>query len=402
MAELAKLSEAAPTVAVCGHIAVDIIPKFEEAGGGGLRLTPGSLLEVGEAAFCTGGAVSNTGIALHRLGANVRLVGKVSDDVFGALTIRLLRDVHPALAEHIAQVPGETSSYTIVVNPPGMDRIFLHCPGTNDTFSGSDIDWERLAGATHFHFGYPPLMRGMYADGGDRLAALLRRAKESGMTVSLDMAMPGKGTAADAADWIGILKKALPYVDVFLPSLEETLRMAMRDRYEELCREGGDLCETTPEETIRELGERLLDLGCGIAALKLGASGLYLRSGERGFGDDPAWRRRELWAPCFRTTVAGTTGAGDCTIAGFLNGLLHGLAPEDAITGAVAVGAFSVERLDATSGIAPWDVVQERVRAGWDRLPTGRTLTNWRLDGRTRAYIGPADETQAASPRSGE
>ena len=47
-----------------------------------------------------------------------------------------------------------------------MDRSFLHCPGANDTFGPEDIDVERLAGVSLFHFGYPPLMRRMYSDGG--------------------------------------------------------------------------------------------------------------------------------------------------------------------------------------------------------------------------------------------
>lgn len=34
---------------------------------------------------------------------------------------------------------GEITSYSVVVAGPGIDRIFLHCPGANDTFDGSGI-----------------------------------------------------------------------------------------------------------------------------------------------------------------------------------------------------------------------------------------------------------------------
>lgn len=382
-------------VMVCGHISVDVIPRFRAGEAGGATLTPGSLIETDAAEFSTGGAVSNTGIALHKLGAKVRLVGKVSDDFFGNLTLRLLRNVHPALSESIAQAKGETSSYTIVVNPPGTDRIFLHCPGTNDTFSERDIDWERSAGTRHFHFGYPPLMKGMYADGGERLAGILRAARRQGMTVSLDMAMPGKGTAAYSADWAGILTQALPSVDIFMPSLEEMLMMVGRERYEQL--DGNvDMCETVSEETIRELAERLLAMGCGMVVLKLGSSGLYLRSSARFAERGEEWRNRELWSPCFLTRVVGTTGAGDCTIAGFLKGFLTGLGPEETMTGAVAVGAFSVEHLGATGGIQAWETVQARIDSGWARLPLSRPLQRWNWLERLGIWAGPADAMEMA------
>ncbi|WP_138750864.1 carbohydrate kinase family protein [Paenibacillus sinopodophylli] len=388
-------------VIVCGHISVDIIPTFLAAEPSNIHLTPGTLIEVGEAAYCTGGAVSNTGIALHQLGTNVNLIGKVSDDFFGSMTLNLLREVNASLADDIAQVTGETSSYTLVVNPPGIDRIFLHCPGTNDTFSEQDIAWDKVSGARHFHFGYPPLMKSMYADGGDQLSSMLRTAKVKGMSVSLDMAMPGKGTAAFSADWIGILTKCLPYVDVFMPSLEEILMMINHDQYEKYLQRGGDLCEVVPEETIQELADVLLQMGCGMVILKLGASGLYMRSSPQlqlnsinqlTMEIHEEWRNRELWAPCFRTTVIGTTGAGDCTIAGFIQGLLLQLGPEATLTGAVAVGAFSVEHLGATGGIQPWETVQNRIHSGWEQLPIGRPLKGWYWREQEGIWTGPADK----------
>ena len=40
--------------------------------------------------------------------------------------------------------PGEDSSYTLVINPPGIDRIFIHCPGANDTFGAADIPIDEV------------------------------------------------------------------------------------------------------------------------------------------------------------------------------------------------------------------------------------------------------------------
>ncbi|MCK4602884.1 MAG: carbohydrate kinase family protein, partial [Phycisphaerae bacterium] len=56
-------------VVVAGHICLDIIPTFSELKGDlAAAFVPGNLINVGPAVTATGGAVSNTGLALHRLG----------------------------------------------------------------------------------------------------------------------------------------------------------------------------------------------------------------------------------------------------------------------------------------------------------------------------------------------
>ena len=123
-------------------------------------------------------------------------------------------------------------------------------------------------------------------------------------------------------------------------------------------------------------------MGAAIVAIKLGDQGLYLRTsggvtrfeGLLGL-DGEAWRDRELLSPCFAPArVAGTTGSGDCTIAGLLAALLRGEDPVAAATCATAVGACSVEAPDATGGIPPWPRVADRMRAGWPRLPVSIDL----------------------------
>ena len=50
-------------VVVAGHICLDIIPTIPHER---IEFEPGRLLQVGPAVLSTGGAVSNTGLALHR------------------------------------------------------------------------------------------------------------------------------------------------------------------------------------------------------------------------------------------------------------------------------------------------------------------------------------------------
>ncbi|MDB4868009.1 MAG: sugar kinase, ribokinase, partial [Cohnella sp.] len=102
------------------------------------------------------------------------------------------------------------------------------------------------------------------------------------------------------------------------------------------------------------------------------------------------WCDRELLATCYEVSAVGTTGAGDCTIAGFLTGLLHGGTPESVLDGAVAVGACNVERADAVSGVPSWADVQRRMEAGWMRRDNKLALPGWNR-GDNGLWVGPGD-----------
>ena len=78
-------------------------------------------------------------------------------------------------------------------------------------------------------------------------------------------------------------------------------------------------------------------------------------------------------------------------MAGFLTGLNHGLEPEGAMTGAVAVGACNVEAADATSGVPSWERVQARRAAGWPRRPVHLPLPGWEWSEGQGVWRGPRD-----------
>src|SRR3990170_1747954 len=127
-------------VAAAGHICLDIIPRFPEGVGKTIEeiMRPGKLVNVGDAAISTGGPVSNTGIGLAILGMDVEFVTQVGDDYFGEAIISRLRQSGHSEGVRIAK--GQFSSYTIAIAPPGIDRIFLHNPGTNNTFTSDSFD----------------------------------------------------------------------------------------------------------------------------------------------------------------------------------------------------------------------------------------------------------------------
>lgn len=379
-------------VVVAGHICLDIIPTiFQER----IEFTPNSLLETGPAVLSTGGPVSNTGLALHKLGIATRLMGKVGEDSFGAAIREIIGGYDPGLNAGMSVAKGEATSYSIIISAPGQDRMFLHCPGCNNTFGADDVDYAMLNRAGLFHFGYPPVMRRIIENDGRELAEIFRRAKETGVTTSLDMCMPDPKGFSGSVDWPEILAATLPYVDIFLPSLEETLFMLGPQGTRE---PAGLLAGPGAPDLLADVSATLLAMGPSIVGLKLGALGLYLRTagahawqrlGRARPADLAPWTDREIWSPCFRVNVVGTTGSGDATIAGFLAAYLRGKAPEDCVTVACAVGACNVEAADALSGLLTWDQTLERLHGGWARADLEVERENWRRCPRTGILRGP-------------
>jgi sugar/nucleoside kinase (ribokinase family) len=380
----------AAQIVVAGHICLDVIPEI----GGPPDVQPGGLVVIGPSSVSTGGPVGNVGIALHRLGVPVRLIAKLGDDMFGRELLSILRARDTLLADSMIVVPGETTSYSVIINPPGIDRTVLHCAGANSTFGFADVPLDHLEGARILHFGYPPIMRRLYSDGGTELSRLFTAAHDRGLVVSLDTCVPDPESAARRVDWGAFLARVLPAVDVFAPSADE-LRTMLRMPSEGSIDLGG----------VRALAEHALALGCAVFALKLGEQGLYLRTARGGEAfhrlcghlalEAGEWCGREVLAPCFRARrVAGTTGSGDSTIAGLLTALLRREDPVTAATSACAVGACSVEEPDASSGVPPWPDVAARVARGWARLPVAGELrggVSWQTDGHGTMF-DPATE----------
>jgi sugar/nucleoside kinase (ribokinase family) len=387
---------------IAGHICLDIYPDLSGDGREPFEdiFLPDRLVEAGPVTYFAGGAVSNTGLALDRLGIRSRLAGKIGDDLLGQAVCQIVLARGHEMANGMIVDASASTSYTIIINYPGVDRIFVHYPGANDTFLAEDVPLALLEQARLFHFGYPPVMHSMFTDGGTHLAEIFHRAKRTGVTTSLDMAFPDPSSEAGQVDWRIILEHTLPQVDIFLPSVEEILFMLHGETYRELCRSAGgsDLLLLATPQLLSGLGRELIAMGAKIVGLKLGSRGMYLRTSGRDViesigrarpSNPDAWAGVELWAPCFKVAVAGTTGSGDATIAGFLAGLLRDLPVEQALTMATAVGACNVEKADALSGIRSWEETSRRLACGWERQSLELDAPGWQFDSSSGLWRGP-------------
>ncbi len=391
---------------VAGHLCLDLIPEIPPNRENITDvLQPGRLIEIGKMDLCTGGAVSNTGLALHRLGIPTRLICKVGDDPFGKIVRGIIQSHDPNLIEGIISHSEVSTSYSVILSLPGLDRIFLHHPGANHDFCAADIDFEMVSSADLFHFGYPPLMRRIYEEDGQELVKIFQRVRRLGLTTSLDMSYPDPETEAGKTNWIDFFRSVLPYTDIFSPSIEELLLMLKPARYAALLKRGAIIPQVNPA-LLHELSDELISLGVRIVLIKLGEMGLYLRTnglpaissmGKARPSEIAAWVNQEYWVASFKVQVRGTTGAGDATIAGFLAAFLRRLNPKEAARFAVAVGACNVEARDALSGIMTWEETTDRVNKGWAQNPLTLSDPNWYPDAQERLWVRPPDDQSPAA-----
>jgi sugar/nucleoside kinase (ribokinase family) len=161
------------------------------------------------------------------------------------------------------------------------------------------LDLDYLCSAKHFHLSSLFLLKSLRPD----LPDLFKAIKARGLTISLD-------TNDDPDDrWDG-LEALLPLVDVLLPNERELLRIAKRNSVDE-----------------------------ALAALAGKTKLIVVKRGAKGATVQQGLQRQDI--PAVPATPVDQIGAGDSFNAGFLNGYVRGLPPQDCaemgnLTGAVS------------------------------------------------------------------
>lgn len=365
-----------------GQICLDITPQFPRKAdkadiSGKNILRPGKLIRVNGSDVHIGGAVPNTGIAMKLLGVDVKAVGKIGDDDFGKIVMNEL-EVYK-MHENMLVEKGGVTSHSIVLALPGVDRIFVHTTGTNDTFSSEDVEKKLLEDVTLFHFGYPTVMEKIYQNNGEELVRLFRKVKETDTVTSLDMAAIDPESDAGEQDWEMILEKILPLTDIFVPSVEELGYMLERTLYQEWISraEGEDIIKMITLDEVKRLGKRCLKLGAKIVLIKCGAAGMYYCTAssdemkklcEKLNLNLQSWEGKEGFEKSYTPEkVLSGTGAGDTSIAAFLTAILEEEDLEMALKLAAGEGASCVEAYDALSGLLTIDALKKKITDGWKK-----------------------------------
>lgn len=152
--------------------------------------------------------------------------------------------------------------------------------------------------------------------------------------------------------------------------------MLNKDLFNSLTSSGADCTEgLDAEKYALPLADKCLELGCAVAMVKCGLSGLVWKSagqtrmasvGARWQADRGSWAESCGCQPCFRADVVrSSTGAGDVTIAAWLTAALNGESPAECARLAAAEGAASVTSYDALGGIMTLERLKGRLEKGW-------------------------------------
>ena len=366
-------------IVVAGHVCLDITPIFPEAAACSIQqvLVPGKLVTLNGVDVHTGGVVSNSGLGLKKLGANVSLMGKVGDDEFGKIIMDIFCKY--GVESDMIVSKSERTSYSIVIALPGTDRIFLHDSGANDTFGYDDLNFEKLKEADWFHFGYPPIMRKLYVDQGQELIKIFEKVKEMGITTSLDMAAVDEMSEVGRVDWKAILKHTLPFVDFFVPSLEELSFMLDRDLYDSLHNRAGeqDMTLFVKKEEIENLANQCILLGAKVVLIKCGAPGMYLKTAgwkvlekinHDLMLDLEKWSDISYFEKSYvPNQVRSATGAGDTSCAAFLYAVTEGYSWQKCLQLATGTGASCVTQYDSISGLESFEKLLKKIEQGWQK-----------------------------------
>jgi len=389
-------------IVAAGHTCLDLIPAFTIEGTVDKMtdvLVPGKMINMGKCVVVGGGPVTNAGVSIRRLGVKTELIGKIGDDDFGKQILRWYEE-HEGHFKGIKMVEGESTSYTIAICIPGIDRFYLHHCGANDTFGYDDMDFDIVTRSKLMLFGYPPWMNKLYSNTGAELTKILEKTRELGTTIALDLSLPDVDGYGDNIDWFAIVENWIPLSDIMVPSAEEIFYFLYKDKFLEKRRNlkaKETVLDNMSVEEISRIGKDLIEMGTGVAMVKCGNRGLYVRTasadrlrkfGAAGCSDLDNWANRELWLPVYEEEkFVGALGSGDSAIAGFLSAFVWGHSVESCLRYANAAGSMNVTVPDGLTWNKGFDDLTRRIEAGWKTKEMQINENGWKL--KNGFWVGP-------------
>ena len=267
-----------------------------------------------------GGKGANQACAAGKLGGQVRMVGRVGDDVFG----RQLREELESVGVDVSGVrltPQTASGVALIfVQARGQNQIVV-APGANATLAVSDV--ETAIGTAGGGYLLLQLETPL-----DTVEAAAGKARQRGATVVLD---PAPAQALSPA--------LLANVDILTPNESEANVLLSRAQV------------SVSLDDAPEVARALLALGTGTVVLKLGENGALVadRDGVAHF-------------PAPRVDAVDATAAGDTFNGALAVALSEGRTLREAVVFANAAAALSVTRHGAQSSIPRREEVEAQLR----------------------------------------
>ncbi len=254
---------------------------------------------------------------ISSMGASVAFIGKIGYDRFADTVLSSLKD-RAVNTDFIIQTSEFKTGASIVLNYQ-QDRYMITYPGAMEQLTIDDISNQALEHASHLHFSSPFLQPGIKND----LAMLFKRAKDLGLTTSLD-------TQWDPLEkWDLDLATLLPLVDVFLPN-------------------AGEIISMTGINDVTGAAEKFVDL-CKILVVKCGEDGALL------FSED----QKIIGKPFNNEQVIDAIGAGDSFNAGFIFKYNRGRPLSECLEFANLMGAVNTTGIGGTGAFTDQTKIQK-------------------------------------------
>ncbi|MFC2159819.1 carbohydrate kinase family protein [Actinomycetota bacterium] len=265
------------------------------------------------------GTAGGTCVDLAKLGAEVFAMGAIGEDEIGNFLLTTMQRYGINTSGLKRKSGVQTSSSMLPIRPNG-DRPSLHVLGANGELVWEDIDLDLIASADYFHMGGTSLLPKF---DGEPTRKVLEFAKQNGAITTFDL------VALERPDLLDLIEPCLPFVDYFMPGLEEAVMM----------------CGSTDrQEVIRFFLER----GAGHTVFKMGDQGSSVAYLENG-------KINEKRIPSFKVPVVDSTGCGDSYCAGFIIGISMGWDLEKAARLGTAAGGLVIQGLGSDAGIVDLD-----------------------------------------------
>jgi sugar/nucleoside kinase (ribokinase family) len=285
-------------VVVVGDLMVDIVVRMSAPLAAGSD-TPAAV------SYRPGGAGANVAAWLAVRGVPVTLVARAGDDEAGRGALERLRG-HGVEVAHVAVDPRRPTGTCVVLVAPGGERSMLPDAGANAALEPGDVAGAPFAAGAHLHLAGYTLLRG--GPSCAAAVAALRRARASGMTISLDPSSAAPIERFGAARFLELAG----HPDVLLPNRDEAIALAG---------------SPDPRALVAHAREVVVTLGADGARWTDGRVVLDAPAATAGGGP-----------------VADTTGAGDAFAAGFLAAWLDGAPPGGALGAGNALAARALDR----------------------------------------------------------
>lgn len=295
-------------IVVVGELNVDLILT-------GLHSLPelGKVKLSDDMHFTLGSASAIFASNISKLGLKVGFIGKVGEDEFGDFILDKLKN-NKVETSQIRRDENAKTGICVSLSFP-EDYAMASFAGARHTLTLADVNMDYVSQARHLHMSSYYLQTGMM----DGCPGLFERAKEVGMTTSLDPDTDPTGK------WDLSILELLKFVDVFLPNESEALQISN--------------CETI--ESALDFFNKIV----GTVVIKTGSTGAWVKSDNKTFHADT-----------FKVDVVDTTGAGDSFNSGFICKFYQGSNIQECMLWGNACAAISTTELGGTTAFP--DLIQ--------------------------------------------